>query len=300
MDIDKIIDALVEATKKTITKEVEALRAEVKEDQRRSVISLTKSTIKREVETLGADLVAKLESMRPTDGRDGVDGQNGADGASVTLSDVEPMVKEWLESNITQPKDGTNGINGTDGQNGVDGLNGEKGADGENGRDGIDGRDALQIDILPEINPSKSYARGTYAQHDGGVFKASRTTDPLEGAEAHRAGWDVVLRGVAGVEVYTLDENTLAIKTRMTGGTDHITKVEIPTLIYKGVWQAGEYKRGATVTWGGSLWHCNKATDTKPGDSGDWTLAAKRGRDGKDLAKAAPVESKPVYLGGDK
>jgi hypothetical protein len=259
MDLDKIIDALVEATKKTITKEVEALRAEVKEDQRRSVISLTKSTIKREVEALGADLVAKLESMRPTDGRDGVDGQNGLDGAQ-----------------------------------------GEKGADGVNGQDGIDGRDALQIDILAEINPSKSYARGTYAQHDGGVFKASRTTDPLEGAEAHRAGWDVVLRGVAGVEVHTLDENTLAIKTRMTGGTDHITKVEIPTLIYKGVWQAGEYKRGATVTWGGSLWHCNKTTDTKPGDSADWTLAAKRGRDGKDLAKAAPVESKPVYLGGEK
>lgn len=259
MDLDKIIDALVESTKNAISKEVEALRSQVKEDQRRSVISLTKSTIKREVETLGADLVAKLESMRAKDGRDGVDGQNGSDG-----------------------------------------VQGEKGADGQNGRDGIDGRDAIQIDILPEINPSKSYARGTYAQHDGGLFKASRTTDPLEGAEAHRAGWDVVLRGVAAVEVHTIDESTLAIKTRMTGGTDHIAKVEIPTLIYKGVWQPGEFKRGSTVTWGGSLWHCNKATDTKPGESGDWTLAAKRGRDGKDLAKVAPIESKPVYLGGNQ
>jgi hypothetical protein len=35
------------------------------------------------------------------------------------------------------------------------------------------------------------------------------------------------------------------------------------------------------VTWAGSLWHCDKATKNKPGTD-DWTLAAKKGRDGKD------------------
>ncbi|MNL68407.1 hypothetical protein D3C87_1931240 [compost metagenome] len=44
------------------------------------------------------------------------------------------------------------------------------------------------------------------------------------------------------------------------------------------------------VTFGGSLWHFNGAEDggeaSKPGDgSKAWTLAAKRGRDGKDADK---------------
>jgi hypothetical protein len=42
--------------------------------------------------------------------------------------------------------------------------------------------------------------------------------------------------------------------------------------------------RGDVVTFGGSMWHCNAATEEKPGDgSAAWTLAAKRGRDGKDV-----------------
>lgn len=50
------------------------------------------------------------------------------------------------------------------------------------------------------------------------------------------------------------------------------------------VYQAGtEYQRGVFVTFGGSLWHCNKGgTKQKPGDGDDWTLAVKHGRDGRD------------------
>jgi hypothetical protein len=40
------------------------------------------------------------------------------------------------------------------------------------------------------------------------------------------------------------------------------------------------------VSWGGSVWHCDEAKGLKPDapDSG-WTLAVKRGRDGKDAPK---------------
>ena len=53
---------------------------------------------------------------------------------------------------------------------------------------------------------------------------------------------------------------------------------------YVGVWEAGrEYKPGNFVTDKGSLFHCNSTTRQRPGDgSRDWTLAAKRGADGKD------------------
>ena len=57
----------------------------------------------------------------------------------------------------------------------------------------------------------------------------------------------------------------------------------LPILIYKGVWREGDaYQPGNTTTWGGSLWHCNSATSEKPGVNGDWTLAVKRGRDGRE------------------
>lgn len=57
----------------------------------------------------------------------------------------------------------------------------------------------------------------------------------------------------------------------------------LPTLQYKGVFQDGtEYRAGDCVTFGGSLFHCNESTGAKPEDGKSWTLAVKRGRDGKD------------------
>jgi hypothetical protein len=53
---------------------------------------------------------------------------------------------------------------------------------------------------------------------------------------------------------------------------------------YVGVWSAGQtYRRGQLVTSGGNIWHCNHPTDGKPGeDHSAWTLAVRKGRDGKD------------------
>ena len=55
-------------------------------------------------------------------------------------------------------------------------------------------------------------------------------------------------------------------------------------LTYQGVFQDGKsYDPGDVVTWGGSAWHANEPTVSKPGESAKaWTLVVKRGRDGKD------------------
>jgi integrin beta 3 len=60
--------------------------------------------------------------------------------------------------------------------------------------------------------------------------------------------------------------------------------ITFPVEIYRGVYVDGKtYERGDGVTWGGSEWGCNEATNAKPGDgSKAWTLKVKRGRDGKD------------------
>jgi hypothetical protein len=58
-------------------------------------------------------------------------------------------------------------------------------------------------------------------------------------------------------------------------------------LQYRGTFAVGTaYDVGDTVTHGGSLWHCNQSTKDRPGEgSHAWTLAVKRGRDGKDAIR---------------
>lgn len=60
--------------------------------------------------------------------------------------------------------------------------------------------------------------------------------------------------------------------------------ITLPYMRQQGVYVEGKsYVRGDVVTWGGSQWHCEAETSTKPGDgSKHWTLIVKRGRDGRD------------------
>ena len=48
----------------------------------------------------------------------------------------------------------------------------------------------------------------------------------------------------------------------------------------------GSYQPGTLVTHAGSMWHCYVDSRSRPGESPDWTLAVKRGSDGKDAALA--------------
>jgi hypothetical protein len=56
---------------------------------------------------------------------------------------------------------------------------------------------------------------------------------------------------------------------------------------YVGVWAVGKYHEGNLVTHDGSMWHCNEEPEERPGSGPSWTLAIKRGRDGKDGAGAS-------------
>lgn len=81
------------------------------------------------------------------------------------------------------------------------------------------------------------------------------------------------------------DERVIELKFRR-GDVMHSFELEFPFPIYRGVWVEGRYSKGDLVTWGGSMWHAEKDTEAKPdGGEGDWKLAVKRGRDGKDAGK---------------
>ena len=56
-------------------------------------------------------------------------------------------------------------------------------------------------------------------------------------------------------------------------------------LQYRGVWKADQtFPANSFVTHNGCIWHAEKATARKPGE-GDWVMAVKRGRDGKDAGR---------------
>ena len=148
----------------------------------------------------------------------------------------------------------------------------------EPGRDGEDGRDALALEILPFIDEEKSYPRGSYVTHNGGLWRAYEKTHGMR-------GWECVVDGVAGVEIERSGQRCFTLTVNRASGGSETKSFDVPVMIYQGVFKSGqEYLPGDTVTWGGSLWHCDEQTQDKPGETGSkgWTLAAKRGRDGRD------------------
>jgi hypothetical protein len=252
-----------------------------------------KSVSIEEVKALSEEWLSK-NIQQPTNGRDGIDGQ---DGKGVSIDEVKALSEEWLSKNIQQPANGSDGVDGKDGKSvSIDEVksmseewlsqNIQQPKDGRDGVDGTHGKDAADIDVLPSIDETKSYPKGTWASYRGGLIKSVRDTYPIGEKSLIESGWDIVVQGIQAIEVHTLNDGEFAIKSVLTSGQDHITKMTVPTMIYKGVWKEshGMYNKGHTVTQSGSLWVCLKATDTKPGSSDDWQLAVKKGVDGKDLS----------------
>ena len=91
------------------------------------------------------------------------------------------------------------------------------------------------------------------------------------GAEMVTAVKDFVARAISPAEnrIAALEARIVALESRKQ-------------LSYAGVWKEGEaYAAGEIVTLGGSAWHCNAPTSSRPGDDSSFTLMVKRGRDGR-------------------
>lgn len=144
------------------------------------------------------------------------------------------------------------------------------------------GRDAIDLEILPNIDESKQYPRGTYATHRGGLWKSFERTHGLR-------GWECIVDGIDGVTVTQDSVREFSVTLSKSSGASAVQKFNLPVQVYKGVYREGEpYEANDTATWAGSVWVCNKdGTTDKPGTSDDWTLTVKAGRAGKDLRENA-------------
>jgi hypothetical protein len=205
-------------------------------------------------------------------GAAGTPGDPGRDGSSVHPDTVALMVADRVAkavAAIPQPKDG---------------------------RDGQDGRDAAELDILPSIDESKSYRRGQWASHAGGLIRAARATDPVVDGHILAAGWVVMVEGVSAVDVtQSEDPREIEVTCALTGGAKSAVRFHVPMVIDRGVWREGPYEQGDHVSWDGSGWIAQRASAEKPGTSDAWRLSTKRGRDGKDAA-SPPAAASTVRL----
>ena len=173
------------------------------------------------------------------------DGKDGEDGKSIDVEDVQAMIDKSLgEIEIMAPQDG---------------------------------RDGLDIDILAAIDTEKSYPRGTYAMHDGGLWRS-------HGATSEMRGWDCIVNGVQHHSTSQIDERTFKSTTLLSDGKLISNEFTMPVMLYKNVYKPEtQYRKGDMVTCSGSLWHCDEDTNDRPGgkDSKGWTLCAKKGADGR-------------------
>jgi len=217
------------------------------------------------------------------DGKDGVPGSQGIkgeDGHSVTIDEVmeklEAHLAKWeLEferrawdvlqkaiDKIPPPRDGKDGLpgkDGIDGKNGIDGKDGTRGLNGADGKNGIDGKDGLNGKDGKDGRDGKDGADGLNGK---------------DGADG---------LGFNDLEVIQTDDRNFTIKFSRDGKEKEF-RFSMPVLLYRGTYETGRaYQKGDSVTYGGSLWICQRDNPLiGPGvKESDWKLAVKRGKDGK-------------------
>jgi integrin beta 3 len=268
-----------------------------------ALVPVIRSQIAAAVAPLEAK-IKELESREPMQGEPGPAGEAGSPGQ--------------------KGEDGAPGKDGEAGPAGKDGAVGERGPAGEKGQDGAPGRDG-EIGPAGERGPAGEKGMPGEKGADGPQGPIGKDGIGLAGALIDRAGELVVTltdgsqkalgvvvgkdgapgqSGKDGADALGFDDLSIEFdgerefKFVMARGEvkKEFGPFSIPTVIDRGVWKEGAFKRGDGVTWGGSFWIAQEDTTDKPETSKAWRLAIKRGRDGRDgVMKAAPA-SGPVSV----
>lgn len=216
------------------------------------------------------------------------------DGKSVTVDDVRPMLAEMIAA-IPVPQDG-------------------KSVTVEDVEPIIAARVKAAVEALPAPKDGESVHPDTVRimvadLMDAAVAKAvaalpppkdgtnGKDADPLAIAETVRAEithqFDLLrphIKGEPGEAGLGFDDMTFDIKDDgrtmvwrfMRDGREKTFEAVASWQIYRGVYKTGTlYKKGDTVSYGGSQFTAKCDTDKAPGTD-DWQLSVKRGKDGKD------------------
>lgn len=223
---------------------------------------------------------------------------------------LQPLANrlKTLEERAPVPGEpGPQGERGQKGEPGEPGPTGERGEKGDKGDPGADGATAEQIremvaDAVKAVPPPKDGESVTVEQVLDALAPAleakmaawaldferraqgvlERAVDRLPKPQDGKDGQDGL--GFEDFEVLHDGERSFTLRF-VRGEQAKEATFTIPCVLDRGVFKEGtEYQRGDGATWAGSYWIAQATTREKPGTGGDWRLAVKRGRDGKDFA----------------
>lgn len=231
-----------------------------------AIVDQVKAFVDRALGAIDGRVRALEERAAPADGKNGLNGSDGRDG-----KDGEPG------------RDGLDGKDGENGRDGSDGLNGQHGKDGDNGVGLASALIARDGQLVLTLTDGKTVALGIVVGGDGQDGKDGK--DGQDGTNGER-GADGFALNDFDTEMQA-DGRTLLLKF-VRGDVTETHELKFPVMIYRGVFSEGAiYERGDVVTWGGAIWHCDAEPiegegPGKPVEGAKgWTLAVKRGRDGK-------------------
>lgn len=213
---------------------------------------------------------------------------------------LAPLAQRISALEMREPERGEKGERGDRGEQGPEGPpgeRGEKGTDGERGEQGPRGeRGADGVSPTPEqvasaLEPQLAKWALDFERRAQDVLQ--RAIDRMPAPKDGRDGRDGIngKDGADGRDGLGFDDMRVELSGERgfalvfeRGADARRFEFALPAMIYRGVYREGQkYQRGDVATFGGSLWHCNEDTDTKPQETEKaWTLCAKRGRDGRD------------------
>lgn len=212
----------------------------------------------------------------------------------VRLAAVEAKTPERGEKGDTgeRGENGTDGSQGEPGPAGPAGERGEKGDPGERGEKGdpgINGKDADPVLIERMVGEIVAKIPPAPAGRDGQPGIPGRDgKDGLNGKD-----------GLGAEDIHEEFEDDGRILVRRYIRDGEVVKEfrhKTTTMIDRGVWRAGPFLKGDSVSYRGSLFIAQEDTSDEPETSKAWRLAVKRGRDGKDGVMKPVPEPKPVAL----
>jgi hypothetical protein len=253
------------------------------------------------------------------DGKDGRDGDRGADGEKglpgvgidrlvVDQKSIEFILTDGSAAVVEMPvgpagqngKDGSPGINGKDGAPGLSGKDGTPGERGEKGdAPSMADIEAVVLKFLPDMLHKALEAAMQKAMPDviskaAALVPAGRDGLPGNPGRQGPRGEDGIdgkdgMPGRDGLAVESIrceviDRRTQKLVLRASDGSEFEAPIVLEGMVIDaGIHKTGEqYDKGDAVTRGGSYWVANVNTKATPGESTDWRLVVKRGRDGKD------------------
>jgi len=231
------------------------------------------------VQTLVAAEVARAVAAlpRPADGKDGERGPPGKDGDTpiIDLHEVAEIIKADRE--MIEMLRGERGEKGDRGDRGEQGIAGQRGADGSNGQDGASVTPEQVRDLMRQrfAEWALEFEREAEKRQRDAMGLVPLPRDGTPG----RDGRDGVGLDDFEFEAELVDDRALHL-TLSAGGREKRCVLRLPVIVDRETWRAEQqYERGDAVTFGGQIYIARADTKARPGDSGDWRLAVRRGKD---------------------